>query len=443
MNCNLLKLASFCLICILLNCTKSASPIDPVVVPPVVEVKKEIDTWTTRGDQGSLLLKSGIAYNTVANNFEDIAIDSTIKYQTVDGFGYTLTGGSAMLINKMSDVVKTKLLNELFGNGDDAIGVSYLRVSIGASDLDATVFSYDDNVGPDVNLTKFNLSQDTINLIPILKKIIAINPKIKIMGSPWSPPVWMKDNGSSIGGSLKPEYYKVYANYLVKYIQAMQQRGIIIDALTVQNEPLHGGNNPSMVMTAPQQADFVKNHLGPTFKAANITTKIVIWDHNCDNAQYPISILNDPEAKKFVDGSAFHLYNGDISALYTVKQTHGDKNLYFTEQWTGKNGGFEGDLMWHIKNVVLGSMSFWSKTALEWNLVNDKNYEIHTPGGCTECKGALMIDGDNVSKNVGYYIIAQISKFVPAGSVRIKSTINNNFPNVAFITPQGKKYLSH
>src|SRR5574343_209144 len=123
----------------------------------------------------------------------------------------------------------------------------------------------------------------------------------------------MKDNGNSVGGSLLPASYSVYAQYFVKYIKAMAGHGISIDALTIQNEPQHGGNNPSMLMTALQQADFIKNHLGPQFRAAGVNTKIVIWDHNCDHPEYPITVLNDPQAKQYIDGSAFHLYNGDIS----------------------------------------------------------------------------------------------------------------------------------
>ena len=187
------------------------------------------------------------------------------------------------------------MLNELFGTGNNSIGISYLRISIGASDLNASVFSYNDMPAgqTDVDLAHFNLSQDTIDVIPVLKQILTINPEIKIMGSPWSAPPWMKDNDNSKGGSLEPKYYGVYAKYFVKYIQEMQSRGITIDAITPQNEPQHGGNNPSMVMSAVQQADFIKNHLGPAFKAAALKTKIIICDHNCDNPDYPITILND------------------------------------------------------------------------------------------------------------------------------------------------------
>ena len=405
----------------------------------------KVENWLTTGNQASLVQKQ-TDLNFVASastGFGTIDVDSALAFQSVDGFGYTLTGGSAYLINRMGAAQKTALLNEIFGTSGSNLGVSYLRISIGASDLSENVFSYNDLPAgqTDLSLAQFSLSEDTVDLIPVLKEILTINPNIKIMGSPWSAPSWMKDNGSSIGGSLQPQYYSVYAAYLVKYIQQMQAKGITVHTMTVQNEPQHGGNNPSMVMSATEQANFVKNNLGPAFQAAGIGTKIIIWDHNCDNPGYPISILNDPAAKAFVDGSAFHLYSGNIGALSSVHTAHPDKNLYFTEQWTGANGSFDGDLKWHVENVVIGSMRNWSKVALEWNLANNSSYGPHTPGGCTECKGALTINGSNFTRNVSYYIIAHASRFVPAGSVRIASNVITNAPNVAFRTPSGKKVL--
>jgi len=431
-------------LCVNADCSNKKQPDPPDPNPPTPPVTSGITAWITTGDKAALLQKQSslIAFTSATNANPTVEVDSTITYQTVDGFGYTLTGGSAYHINRLSAAQRSSLLQEFFGSSENSIGVSYLRISIGASDLNAEVFSYDDMPAgqTDVNLTNFNLSKDTVDVIPLLKEILLINPNIKIMGSPWSAPVWMKDNGSSVGGSLQPQYYSVYAQYFVKYIQAMRARGINIDAITPQNEPQHGGNNPSMVMSAIQQADFIKNHLGPAFQAAGITTKIIIWDHNCDNPNYPITILNDPAAKQYINGSAFHLYSGNISALSTVHAAHPDKHLYFTEQWTAGSGSFDGDLKWHLRNVIVGSMRNWSKVALEWNLANDGSYSPHTPGGCTECKGALTLDGA-INRNVSYYIVAHASKFVAPGSVRIESNTAATIFNAAFKTPDGRKVM--
>jgi glucosylceramidase len=195
-----------------------------------------------------------------------------------------------------------------------------------------------------------------------------------------------------------------------------------------------------MVMTSGEQALFIKSHLGPAFEKANIKTRIVIFDHNCDHPNYPIDILNDVEAKKYIDGTAFHLYLGEIEALSEVQNAHPDKNLYFTEQWTSSEGKFDGDLRWHVKKLIVGATRNWSRNVLEWNLAADPQLSPHTEGGCTMCLGALTI-GDEVIRNVSYYIIAHASKFVRPGSVRVASNITSDLHNVAFITPTGKKVL--
>nr|WP_237487888.1 glycoside hydrolase family 30 beta sandwich domain-containing protein [Hufsiella arboris] len=418
--------------------------IDPPVNSPSQPLKTDIVTWMTSPDQTSLLQKMNLSliFDNATNSLPTITVDTTQNFQAIDGFGYTLTGGSATLLNSLNDPVKDDLLKELFLSDSNRIGVSYLRISIGASDLSAEPFTYDDIAygQQDLILSNFSIERERKDMIPILKKIIQLNPNIKILGSPWSAPLWMKDKNSFVGGSLKPEYYAVYANYLVKYIQAMKAEGIIIDAITPQNEPLHGGNNPSMVMQAAEQADFIGKALGPAFRRAGLATKIISYDHNADRPDYPIAVLNNSDANSYVDGSAFHLYGGDISALSQVHDAFPAKNVYFTEQWVGGPGNFGGDLSWHVENLIIGATRNWSKNVLEWNLASDPNYNPHTQGGCNNCLGALTI-ANSVSRNVAYYIIAHASKFVRPGSIRISSNTVAGLPNVAFKTPAGKKVL--
>jgi glucosylceramidase len=408
-----------------------------------VATSGDVEFWLTTGDRQTLLKKRMIAFSDEEAT-DVITVDTTQQFQGIDGFGYALTGGSAMLMNTKLDAQKrAALMRELFTTDGNGIGISYLRVSLGASDLDDHVFSYVDlGAGKhDKEVKGFSLNEDRQHLIPILKEIIAINPKIKIMGSPWSAPAWMKTNQHVKAGSLKPEFYEAYATYFVKYILEMQKEGITIDAVTLQNEPENPNNTPSMIMTAEDQAAFVKNNLGPAFKAAGINTKIVVFDHNCDHPEYPIAVLNDKEAKQYIDGSAFHLYIGEIEAMSKVHDAHPDRNLYFTEQWTSGEGDFGGDLSWHTKNLIIGATRNWSRNVLEWNLAADPNFDPHTnDGGCTICQGALTI-GDSVTRNVSYYIIAHASKFVPDGSVRIASNLIDGIPNVAFRTPDGKKVV--
>ena len=406
--------------------------------------KGDVSFWLTKGDKSALLARqdSALNFSEATNNNPTIAVNEKESFQTIDGFGYTLTGGSASLINGLAETEKDALLQELFSPEGNGIGINYLRVSIGASDLSASTFTYNELPAgeTDVNQDKFSMAMEMTDLIPILKKIVKINPAIKILGSPWTAPTWMKDNKSFKGGSLKPEYYKSYARYFVKYIHAMAELGITIDAITIQNEPLHPGNVPSMYMEAPDQAIFIKTALGPLFKAEGLKTKIILYDHNADKPEYPISILDDPEAKKYVDGSAFHLYGGTIDALSKVHDAHPDKHVYFTEQWVGGPGNFAEDLKWHVSTLIIGATRNWSRNVLEWNLAADPGYGPHTDGGCVTCLGALTI-GKSVTRNVAYYVIAHASKFVPTNSTRIASNNLDGLPNVAFKTPEGKKVL--
>ncbi|MEW6652082.1 MAG: glycoside hydrolase family 30 beta sandwich domain-containing protein [Bacteroidota bacterium] len=400
--------------------------------------------WLSNADKSAMFNKQTFPQNiTTDANTQTIEINENEKFQSIDGFGCALTGGSAILLNKMNASNRTALLNELFAADGNNIGMSYLRISIGASDLSDRVFSYNDlPVGQtDTAMVNFSIEPERKDLIPVLKEILAINPNIKILGSPWSAPVWMKTNNSSIGGSLKPLFYSAYAKYFVKYIQQMKAEGIRIDAITIQNEPLHGGNNPSMLMQAAEQALFIKKFLGPAFVSNNIDTKIIIYDHNADRTDYPITVLNDSEAKKYIDGSAFHLYAGSISDLSKVHLAHPDKSIYFTEQWIGAPGNFAQDLKWHIKNLFIGGTLNWCRNVIEWNLASDPNLRPHTVGGCTQCLGAITLNGNTVTRNPAYYIIAHASKFIRPGSVRIASTYLNNLPNAAFKTPDGRTVL--
>ena len=412
-----------------------------------------VELWLTDPAAGVLLEKQTSQSTESEEDLPEILLNQEINYQTIDGFGFTLSQGSAVHLLQMSEKARKELLKELFGKGEGQIGISYLRLSVAASDLNETPFSYNDlsdtlatgqadTLATDPELVNFDLGPDRNDVIPILKEILAISPDIKLMASPWSPPSWMKDNKDTRGGSLLPEFEDAYARYLVKYIQEMGKEGIKIDALTIQNEPLHPGNNPSLLMLAEQQARFIGVNLGPAFRNAEIETKIIVYDHNADRPDYPITVLNDSLANPFIDGSAFHLYGGEIDALMEVHQAHPDKNLYFTEQWIGAPGDLAGDLSWHIKNLVIGASRNWAKTVLEWNLTSNPTLTPHTDrGGCDRCLGAVTIDGDSVVRNPAYYIIAHASKFVEPNSLRIDSNLPEGLHNVAFLRPDGKKVL--
>ena len=400
-----------------------------------------VSVWLTTQDRSALLQRqvTPLQFSNRASSNPTVDVDPGKKFQTMDGFGFALTGGSAQLLQQMSQSARAALLQRIFSTTGDGIGVSYLRVSIGSSDMNAHAYSYDDLPAgqTDPTLKHFSLGEDQVAVIPVLKEILAINPRIKILGSPWSAPPWMKTADSPKGGNLKPEYYRAHANYFVKYIRAMQAAGITIDAVTVQNEPLNPKNTPSMVMFAQEQDSFIKTALGPAFKQAGITTKILVYDHNADVVSYALSILGDPAASQYVAGSAWHLYGGEVSALSRVHDAFPDKGIYFTEQSiTQPPSSSDIAVAGAISGVPVGATRNWARNVLLWNLAADPNAGPHTnDGGCPSCYGAITLDGDKVTFNVAYYTIAHFSKFVPPGSVRIDSTDIEQLGNVAFLTP--------
>ena len=402
--------------------------------------------WMTTADRSALLTeqKDSLPFSSPANALPTIDVNDMQQFQPIDGFGFALTGGSAQLLMRMEPGPRAELLKELFAAPDNGIGVSYLRVTIGSSDMNERVYSYDD-LQPgesDAKLAKFSLGPDRADVLPVLKQILAINPGIKILGSPWSAPPWMKTNNRVKGGHLKPEYYETYAEYFVKYIGQMKAEGIPIAAITVQNEPLNPKNTPSMVMFAEEQDTFIAKYLEPAFRNAGITTKVLLYDHNPDVLSYSLSILGDPGAGKFVDGTAFHLYGGAPSALSDVHNAYPNKNLYMTEQAITGPPDEPLPIAADVSGVPIGATRNWSRNVLLWNLAADPKNGPHTnDGGCTGCQGGVTLDGNRVSRNVAYYTAAHFSRFVPPGSVRVGSTEQEQLATVAFLTPDGKIVL--
>ncbi len=434
---------------------------------------KEIEAWITNPDRSSMfevLPEKYVFGDRSGGKQSPVIVDERQCFQTMDGFGFALTGGSAGHLMNMSAKARGEILKELFSTEGNDIGISYLRLTIGASDLNSFVFSYND-LPPgetDFALEKFDLSQDKKDVIPVMKEILSLQPELQILGSPWSAPAWMKTNGNIRGGALKPECYEVYSRYFVRYLQAMQKEGIRLDAITVQNEPLNSRNTPSLQMLPQEQKELIGKFVGPALRAAGLKTKIILFDHNLDRMDHPLTSLNDPETAQFVDGTAFHHYAGDFSAMSVLHAARPDKNLYFTEQMIVETPGSPViDIADPVKRLIIGASRNWSRNVILWNLAADSKNDPHTDnGGCSMCQGALTIEGDRVSRNLAFYTIAHASKFVRPGSVRIFSTDPSDpslmqaedeesagalrvwvtsrsqvLPNVAFKTPEGKIVL--
>ncbi|MCI2416348.1 glucosylceramidase [Saccharopolyspora sp. K220] len=399
-----------------------------------------VGVWVTTGDQSKLLQQEpNVEFGPDDGSETTVDVDDTVTHQTMDGFGASFTDSSAWLVaNELDQARRDELMAKLFAP-DTGIGLNMVRQPMGASDFAVNGdYTYDDTC---CDLGDFSIAHDQEYIIPVLQQAKSLNPELKIMGTPWSPPAWMKTGDSLHGGSLKPESHGVFADYFVKYVQAYAAEGLPIDAITLQNEPHHETTGyPSMRMDSGEQADVLKNEVGPKFAENGINTKILAWDHNWSESNYPIEVLNDPAAKQYAAGSAFHCYEGDVGAQNEVQQAHPDKGLWFTECSGGEwSPDFAENLKWQTQNLVIGTTRNWAKGVTFWNMALDQNHGP-TNGGCADCRGVVTVDTNSgdVAYNVEYYVLGHASKFVRPGAQRIdSSSFSNDIESVAFKNPDG------
>lgn len=388
-----------------------------------------VDVWLTTASGAKLLShESDIHFSTAAPPAgTTLTVDDATKYQEMVGFGASMTDASAWLIEtKMSAPQRDALMQELFGR-NPGIGLSFMRLTIGASDFSMHDYSFDD-MPPgqtDPTLAHFSIDSNRPYFLPAVKQAYAINPQLKIMASPWSAPGWMKTTGSLIQGTLTPEGYPALAEYLRRYVRAYEAEGIPIFALTVQNEPHYEpANYPGMGLDPTQRAKLLKENLGPLFARDGLQTKILDWDHNWDQPQSPLAVLGDTAARKYVAGVAWHCYGGDVSAQGAVHDAYPDKEGYFTECSGGNWAPVWADnLKWFVGTLVIDATRNWAKGVLLWNLALDENSGPHL-GGCADCRGVVTIGSTtgSVTRNVEYYALAHASRFVKPGAHRIASS---------------------
>ena len=411
---------------------------------PAATAPDTVAVWLTTGDRSSKLQPSSTTFSLGSGtNPLQIQVNENVTYQQMDGFGAALTDSAAWLISATLNATQTQaLMNGLF-SPVEGIGISYLRLPMGASDfVTSTHYTYDDvplgETDPDLDF--FSIAHDRAYIVPLLRQARRINPQLKLMGSPWSAPAWMKSPETLYGGSLQPGNHRAYADYFVKFIQSYKAEGIPVHAVTIQNEPHHTSTTyPTMWMEAEQQAEFVRDHLGPALAGAGITdTKVLVWDHNWDEPNYPIEVLNDAAARVYVAGSAWHCYAGTPAAQTSVREAHPDKEIYFTECTGGEwDTDWASVLVWNFQNLFIGATRHGARTVLLWNLALDENHGPRN-GGCDDCRGVVTVHRDSgaVDYNVETYAIGHLSKFVDPGAYRIESGhVAGTLESVAFQNP--------
>lgn len=398
----------------------------------------EVQAWVTTSDHDWALRSVEVRTEPTSAPAE-IEVDTRTRYQRMLGFGASITDSSAWLIqHKMSSAQREALLQELFGRSADGIGLEFTRLTIGASDFSRHHYSLDDppDGAADPQLRHFSIDPNLSDVVPVTRQALAVNPRLQVMASPWSAPAWMKDSGSLIKGTLRPEYYDAFARYLLKYVDAYAAEGIPVFALTVQNEPdFEPADYPGMRLNAPTRARFIGDHLGPLIAAREKGPLIFDWDHNWDKPQEPSAVLSDPSAGPHVAATAWHCYGGNPAAQSAVRAAFPDKDVYMTECSDGTwEPVLSGGLSLQAQQLIVQTTRHWARGVLFWNLALDERGGPHA-GGCDTCIGVVTIDSatGRVSRNNGYYALAHASRFVRRDAYRVASTATGDgLDNVAF-----------
>lgn len=380
-----------------------------------------------------------------------IRLQTQQELQPVYGFGAAITGSTCYNLMQMSEEDREAILQECFS--PEKMRMNFIRVSIGASDFSLDEYTCCDKEG----IEFFELHEyDRRDLLPILKQILEINPDVRIVGSPWSCPKWMKlhpETGepydSWTSGILNPKYYADYAEYFVRWVGEMEAEGIPIYAITVQNEPLNHGNSMSLYMGWEQQRDFIRDYLGPEFERNQIEAKIWAFDHNYnydnipDQQGYPLNILADKEAAKYIDGSAWHNYGGKVEELDRILAAYPDKEIFFTEASIGTwNYNFEKCLVWDFASIFIGTLNRGGRGVTLWNLILDDKGAPNRPGGCRTCFGAIEISSESydyasLDRKSHYYNIVHCSKVIDQDAMHIgvDSSLQEGIEMAAFKNP--------
>ncbi len=407
-----------------------------------------VQVWLTTSDGSNQLTpQANLTFGTLSSNSSTITVNEYQELQQMVGFGAAVTDSSAWLIyDNLSASQRTTLMQRLF-SPTQGIGLSFVRIPMGASDFSLNgPYSYDDLPAgqTDPNLNGFSINHDLAYIIPVLQQAHSLNANLTFMANPWSPPAWMKTNGSMLGvyngttGTLISSDYGPLAQYFVKFIQAYQAQGVPISYITPQNEPEYAPSNyPGMSWAASDEDSFIKNNLSPALSSAGLSTRILGYDHNWNDTSFPDTLLGDATTNSDMAGIAWHCYAGSPSAMTTVHSSYPKSGVFETECSTGTSEAPISTI-----DLLMGSVQNYAQTVELWNLALDPNDGPHT-GGCADCHGVVTINESNgsVTYTNDYYQLGQFSQFVTPGAYHIASNTLGSLADVAFKNPDGSKIV--
>ena len=404
-----------------------------------------VESWVTDLDTDQRLERQPVQrWQRAARGDDAIVIDPARRYQTMIGFGASLTDSSAFVLSQLPASTRKSIMTELF-SPTEGIGLSMLRQPMAASDFAVQqAYSYDDQPAgkTDRDLSDFSIAHDRAYILPRLQEAYAINPQISFMASPWSAPGWMKDTDSMITGSLLPTYHQAYAQYFVRFIRAYAKAGIRTDYVSMQNEPLYEPEDyPGMGVMPPQAATFLSGHLGPALDEAGLDdTTILGYDHNWDVTDYPEYLYFDRSAARYVAGTAWHCYNGELTAQSVSHNNYPHAQSFLSECSGGEWQGTRDEAFDLTMDSVIGVPRHWGQSVILWNLALDQRNGPYI-GGCDTCRGVVTVNTETkaVTKNLDYWALGHASRFVSPGAVRIGSSQPAGSPvsNVAYRNRDG------
>lgn len=423
----------------------AVAPVDAAAPPADAGPPPPPAAYVTTDDLSRALSPAPLTMGDQGTADAVVTIDPSVVYQSVVGFGASITDSSSYVMTKyLSAAARGQTLAKLF-DPVSGIGLSFLRQPMGASDF-STVgnFSYDDGT-KDPTLASFSIAQDLKATVPVLKQALALNSRLFVMATPWSPPAWMKNNASMDGtggapgsSGLAGDASEPLAQYFVKFLQAYAGAGVVVGAVTPQNEPLNGGASyPGMDLNAPSELTLIAQHLGPALESAGLSTLIWAYDHNWDVETYPEQVIGDATAGGFTEGAAFHCYGGAASAMTTFHRSFPQKSIYMTEC---SGGDWQGDPFADTIELAIDSTANWARAVALWNLALDENKGPQN-GGCATCRGVITVNSQSgeVTYNADYYALGHFSKFVLPGAVRIGSSSSSGaLHQVAFRNASGR-----
>lgn len=410
--------------------------------PQTAKKLSPISVWVT-SDNERFVSSPSIAWSpsSASAGAEQLQLAPQVKYQEVLGFGGAFTDATCYTFNRLSPSAREQLFHEMFHPSQ--MGLSVGRVCVGSSDYAIKVYSFDEGEA-DPELTRFSIEHDREYILPILRQVRTVNPDLFLFSSPWSPPGWMKFNGSMLGGSMRNHYLSAYAKYYLKFLRAYAAEQVPLQALTSQNEvdTDQDGRMPACIWPQEYEIQFVRDHLGPLLETSNVPTKIWVLDHNYNLWGRAICTLEDAKLRKYSNAVAWHGYVGSPEMMSKVHEVYPEVEMHWTEGGPDyKDPGYLSDwCKWSA--TFSGILRNWCRSITSWNLALD---EIGRPNvGPFSCGGVVTIHSQTaeISRSGQFWALAHYSRVIRRGAHRFQSeSAVADLQHVAFENSDGIQAL--